>query len=241
MKSANYSKWESVTRPALLAIVVAAGLMLAASAHAQTFAEFDEAGGTNPFTFTNGGTSASFSAATQVNFQFLLPGDPLGLQAATMTLTSTAVTQSQVAFLGPFELMDQPIDGATNTLTFTRNSDGANLLTVSFTGDITGFYNDVSAALSGDTASGNTVTYTSDFINFSATTDRSLQLQLSGIDPAFTQNSDGFADNFTATATGGFSATGFSVTPVPEPGTWLFGGALLGACIIARRRTRVSA
>ena len=34
--------------------------------------------------------------------------------------------------------MSQPIDGVTNIITFTRVSDNANLLTVTFTGNITG-------------------------------------------------------------------------------------------------------
>ena len=65
----------------------------------------------------------------QGNFQFLIGVDTLP-QAATITLSSSAITPASQA--GPVDV--QPIDGPTNTLTITRNSDGQNLLTVTFTG-----------------------------------------------------------------------------------------------------------
>jgi hypothetical protein len=200
-----------------------------------TFAQFDEVD-TQPFTFTNNDTSATFSGTAEGNFVFLIPGLPTGPEAATITLTSTAVTQAETG--GPF--LEQLIDGATNTLTFTRDSDGANLLTVTFTGNILGFNGDDNATLSSATASGDSLTYTSAFLDFSGTTSQSMALNVSGIDPAFTQNANGFLDNFAADLSGGFSDSGPSV--VPEPATVVV-WSLLGLTISGAgwwRRMRIA-
>jgi hypothetical protein len=151
---------------------------------------------------------------------------------ATITLTSTAETVA--TFAGPF--LSQPIDGATDTLTFTRVSDNANLLTVTFTGNITGFDGDNSATLSSNTAFGDTLTYTSAFLDFSGTTSRSMGLNLAGIDPVFTQSGNGFLDSFTTDLTGGFASSP-TPTVVPEPASIvLFGLGAIGLFIAARRR-----
>jgi hypothetical protein len=203
-----------------------AGSVFAPSVHAAiTFAQFDEStnANTQPFTFTNSGPGSTFSGTVQGNFQFLITGLPTAPQAAIITLTSTAATPATT--FGPF--LSQPIDGATDTLTFTRVSDNANLLTVTFTGNLTGFDGDVSATLSSNTLSGDSLTYTSAFLDFSGTTARSLGLNVAGIDPAFTQNDNGFLDNFTADLTGGFSSSP-APAAVPEPtSVVVFGG--LGA------------
>ncbi len=218
----------------LAAIVV--GIGLAASARAQaTFAQFDEStnSGTEPFTFTNNGTSATFSGTVMGNFTFLLPGLPTGPQSVTITLTSTALNPATAA--GPF--LFQPIDGGMNTISFTRVSDGANLLTVTFTGTMSGFDGDNSATLGANTAFGDTVNFSSDFLDFSATTARNMSLTES-LDPAYTQNANGFLDDFTADLTGGFSATPNPLV-VPEPGSIaLVSVGALGLIACGRRRRR---
>lgn len=209
---------------ATLAVVTIA-FGCAVSAFAQdTFAQFDETQGNEPFTFTNNGTSATFSGTAMGNFTFLLPGLPNTPQAVIITLSSTTFTQAETG--GPLIL--QPIDGSTNTLSFTRVSDGANLLTVTFTGSILGFAGDNSATMSGNTAMGDTVTFTSDFLNFSGTTERDMSVDLS-LDPAYTQNADGFLDNFTADLDGGFTATP-DPTVVPEPAVYMLLGVGMLVC-----------
>jgi hypothetical protein len=57
------------------------------------------------------------------------------------------------------------------------------------------------------------------------------------LDPAYTQNADGFLDNFTADLDGGFTATP-DPTVVPEPAVYmLFGAGLLlcGQCFLRHR------
>ena len=213
-----------------------AGLVLAPSVHAAiTFAQFDEStnANTQPFTFTNSGPGSTFSGTVQGNFQFLIAGLPTAPQAATITLTSTAV--SPATTFGPF--LSQPIEGATDTLTFTRVSDNANLLSVTFTGNLTGFDGDVSATLSSNTLSGDSLTYTSAFLDFSGTTSRSMGLNVAGINPAFTQNDNGFLDNFTADLTGGFSSSPAPAV-VPEPASVVVFGSLgaVGLLYLAARR-----
>lgn len=204
-----------------------------------TFAQFDEGsnGGTQPFRFTFNGPGASFTATTVGNFQFLVPGTVITPQPANIVLTSTATTPAVAA--GP--VLSQPINGASNTLSFRRVSDNANLLTVTFTGNLTGLNGDVSATLSANTANGQTVTYTSDFFNFAGTTSRSLGLNVTAITPDFTQNANGFLNNFVADATGGFSSSPAPVLtrPVPEPGSVvLFGIGLSASALVAARRGR---
>ena len=225
----------------LFFLPVVASIWLSATAHGQgDFAQFDEGGstGSEPFTFTNNTTSASFSGTSLGSFIFLVPGAPAGPQDATITLSSSAVTPAGVG--GPF--LAQPIDGPTNTLSFTRTSDNANLLTLTFTGILFGFNGDNSASLSGDTGSGNTVTYTSDFLDFSGTTERSFGLTAT-LDPAFTQGAGGFANDFTADLSGGFSSTpGPDIAAVPESSTWIVGALVAGALAMsAHRRHRRTA
>ena len=200
--------------------LVLTALENSANAQSTTFAQFVDLGG-SPFTFTNTGSGGTFSGSTEGYLTFLVAGAPQGQQLATITLNSTAVSSSQ-AFFG---LLAQPIDGLTNTLTFTRVSDAANLLTVNFSGDLVGFNGDVSASLSS-----NTTSFTSQFLDFSGSGASSALLDVSAIDPGFTQNGNGFADSFTGDLAGGFSTgvapIGVTFDAVPEPSTYalLLGG-----------------
>ena len=220
----------------LLGLSLITVALLGSTAHGQTtFAQFDEGGGTGsePFTFTN--SDGTFQGTTTGNFTFLLAGAPVGPQAATITLSSSAVTPATAA--GPF--LVQPIDGPTNTLSFTRTSDNANLLTLTFTGNFSGFDGDNSATLSGNTTSGNIVTYTSDFLTFAGTTQRSFGLTAT-LDPDFSQGGNGFLNDFTADLGGGFSSTPApDIAAVPEASTWVSGAlaaGLLGAFAFRRRK-----
>ncbi len=79
--------------------------------------------------------------------------------------------------------------------------------------------------------------FSSDFLDFSGTTARNMSLTES-LDPAYTQNANGFLDDFTADLTGGFSATPNPLV-VPEPGSVaLVSVGALGLIACGRRRRR---
>ncbi|HEV2569365.1 PEPxxWA-CTERM sorting domain-containing protein [Sphingomonas sp.] len=124
---------------------------------------------------------------------------------------------------------------------------GANLLSATLINDQTVFgqKNATSGGLSAATSSGATITYTSDFLDLSNTTERDAAFSLTaiqslvngankGLNQATTSNS---LRSFRATATGSFSA---DIAAVPEPATWammLGGFGLIGA--MSRRSQRV--
>jgi len=209
--------------------------LLGTSARGQTtFAQFTQDNNTEPFTFSN--TSETFSGTTTGNLTFLTPGAPAGAHAATISLSSSAITPATT--VGPF--LFQPMDGATNILSFTRVGDGANLLTLTFTGTFSGFDGDFSATLSGNSATGNTVVYTSDFLDFSGTTSRTFGLT-AGPDPDYSQGMNGFLNDFSTDLGGSFSGVG-SIAAVPEPSTWAAGVLVAGAiAVVAFRRRKVLA
>jgi hypothetical protein len=121
-----------------------------------------------------------------------------------------------------------PWDG---TISFTRVSDGANLLRLTFT-SATLAGGGGSGALFGSTPGG-TVTYTSDFIDFSDATSGDFALSFSGITPGIG------ASFWTGDSTGTFASDASGIgTEVPEPATWAmmiigFGG--IGS-VLRRRR-----
>jgi hypothetical protein len=129
-----------------------------------------------------------------------------------------------------------------DTLTITRNTPAAegmgtqtNLLTVNFTGELLAGLGGDTAQLTGQTALGDTVNYSSDFVNLSAhPADFSLGFTSwtalgdgAGVEY---NSSTGFLNPSTAAGTGSFD-----ISAVPEPTV----GAILGAGVIgmmAKRR-----
>jgi hypothetical protein len=220
------------------AIIAVVFTLLTGVSQAQfvTFGQFTDGGGA-PFTFTNTGPGSTLTGTTEDGyFNFLVNGLPSGNIAATITLTSSELTPGATG--GPFT--GQPIDGLTNTLTITQNSDGANLLTVNFNGEFVGFTDGGSAQLSADNNPGDTLTYSSDFLNFSGTTALSMGLDSSPISSGFVLDENGFPVSYTTDLTGGFSAAGdLELASVPEPSTWamLLGGlGLLSICLLRKNR-----
>jgi hypothetical protein len=204
-------------RRRLAAAALAGLLTMAATARARAgltqFAGFDQTSG-NPFTFTFKGPGASFSGTAPVDFQFYnAPGAPAGGQAATLTLTSTAVTPASA--IG--RLLEQPVDGPSNVMKFTRNSDSKNLLTVTFRGEIYGTSGARPAGFSADTAVGDLVTFTSDFLSFNGSTSRDFLINLPSVTPVLSLDCDGFLRNFCSDIHGMLPADHLSA--VPESGS----------------------
>jgi PEP-CTERM motif len=211
-----------------------------AGASSNSFAYVDN-GGLTPGTGLPGGSTpdaqfltsgaGGLGAAIPVTFQYLslasLPADLQGPLSATLALTSA--TTSPVIPLGGV-IDDQNITGdgsITDTLSITLDSPAAegsgsktNLLTVVFTGQLVGEGGSRTPQLSGNTALGDSVTFSSDFLTFDAAQARDFSLTFTSwttgadsggleVDPL-----DSFYQSATAAGTGTFDAT-----IIPEPST----------------------
>ena len=185
-----------------------------------------------PFSFTFIGPGATLSGTTSALFNFQgLAGAPTGDQAVTVTLTSTALTAATAS--GPF--LSQPIDGPSNVLKIIRTSDLKNILTVGFTGILAGQTGATSATLFAATSSGNTVAFTSDFLNFSGTPARTMSLVFPAVTPALSQAGNGFLNNFTSNAFASFTSDP-APSAVPEPASVGLFGLGLGMAGLAGYR-----
>ena len=138
--------------------------------------------------------------------------------------------------------------GAPNFMPHTYAA-GSNLLTVTFNGaDITGSIGGSSGNSQDSTLGGGTVTFTSDFLDFTQTSERDLALSLTSVFPTFAQASMVATKNqalksFLTNGSGQFSSDPAPVinglVVVPEPGVWMLmvaGFGLVG--VSARRRVR---
>lgn len=229
-----------MARRLVLAAALGVWALAPAPVHAALtqFADFTQTTG-GPFTFTYNGTGATLSGTSQIFFSFdNQAGAPVGPQAATMTLMATTTDKATV--VGPNAY--QPITGPADVVKITRNSDGANLLTLAFTGYLHGAVGSTNASLAGDTKVGNLVAYTSAFITFPtiAASENAFQINFPTITPALSGNATtGFLNNFTSDSLGAFTT---NLTPVPEPAAIAsMAVGLAAAGLYALRRPRVSA
>ncbi len=238
--------------------VFAALLILTAAAPAHAtgiqFGVFEELpNSANPYTFTNNGDgTASFTGSTQVLFNFTDQSGAADTSQHTLTLTINATTTLAAVKAGSIldeTINGQPPVGHLNSLTITDGTH--NYLTMSFNGDIFGNQGTVNAAFSGDTMAGNTVTYSSDYLNFAGGGSFLIGLPTVTLTnpgpnpnppPALLQGLQlgfgGLLDSFTTTAQGSFSAN-LSV-PVPTSAV-MFGTGLGAMVVLSRWRSRRSA
>jgi hypothetical protein len=195
-------------------------------------------------------------AGIPVVFEYLsfgndLPADLQGPQDATVTLTSS--TMSDVATGFQQSIDDQQVMGTgdlTDTLAITRDtpaSEGTgsrtNLLSLTFTGQLFGEIGGLTPQLSGST-SAYTVDYTSDFLSFAGSTERDYAITFTSWTTDANDANDGLGlmpstDNFFEAATAAGSGTFDSnvVTVAPEAATF---ASMLGASfslLLRRRRT----
>jgi hypothetical protein len=224
----------------------AALLLAAAPASAiTTFANFSPTTSSPNISFDGSlsGAGTITSVASPVNFSFL---DADGITPAItfsslMNLTATTGDANLA-----YGLAILPISAG--TLTFTSTSavtynghTGTNLLTVAFSGgSLTGLMGGSTASY-GNSTPPNTVTFTSDFLDFSSTTARDLVLGINGINPSL-----GFAfggsRSHSGVATGNFGADLSAGSPqgdVPEPASWalmLVGFGMAGGVMRSQRR-----
>jgi hypothetical protein len=211
-------------------------VLMTASANATTIGSLVQlnGGGTQDYTITDGGTFDTLTASSQVGFQFSssLTPPPFGgvSRNATLTITSQsnlAATNSgtidQVGYVGTFTIIDNILH--TNLLSGTFNN-----------GDLSSPIGGHSATFS-DSLPPDSVTFTSDYLNFSLSTNEAFAFSLTNVLPSLTA---GGSPSFIHTATAAGSGV-FSAAPIPqgspEPATMaLFGAGLTGIAVLLRRR-----
>jgi hypothetical protein len=173
------------------------------------------------FVFTNNGNSASFGTVNNGNpVSFLyggianLPAELQGFQNATIFVTSTTTSP---AVMGAEGNLVQPISN-TFTIEVRRDTPAANgggtrrnLLTAVVTqgaapANITGQANSASYTASTPSSTNQTVTYTSDFLDLTQTTDRNFGISFSSVTPALSFTPGGFFNSFTASGSGTFAS-----------------------------------
>jgi hypothetical protein len=266
MRKSDSSRKHALLDLALPAIGAIALFGLTATANAAavpvTFAQaIESSANTNPnaFAYNNNGvgsdaefgTSAAgvLGAAIPIDFTYLAgsgvtTADLIGVQNATISMTSSTKTLVASAFGGTFA--DEALDGTgavTDTIKITRTTPAAegtglktNLLTVVFTGNLAGPVGGTTPSLTADSNLGDTVTYSSDFISFAQSTQQDFSMALSSWDPIVTPPtglaiaSDGYFNSATTAAAATFDFQNV-VTAIPEPGS-LQAYFLAGMCLL---------
>ena len=194
--------------------------------------------------------SGVFGAAVAANFTYLsgagvLPVDLTGVQNATISMTSS--TKSPVTQFSDGSASEK-ITGAgqmVDVLSITRDTPAAegggsrtNLLTMTFTGKLRGDLGGSTPNLSGNSALGDTVTFSSDFLSFANAAQEDYNLAFTSWVPngLSVDAGDNLFNTAVAASAGTFDFGVLSVS-VPEPNMLpLFGAASLG--LLSRRALR---
>lgn len=264
MRSSIVSKIIAVAAALVAAFAVAAP----ASATETTFASFSPVGSNPNVHLTNAGNASgrlndgSFVSGVptalpvQVKFSFLLPGisDFVTDVAATYTLTATVAKNTPAISAAGFLI--QP--GVGGSMSFISNTAilvtgpgftphnyaaGSNLLTVVFNGAaLSGQASGHNLSFTDGTLGGGTVTFTSDFLDFSNTVNRDFALSLTSLSPVVSAatGANKSLKSFTGSIGGQFASdpAAFVNGAVPEPATWammLLGLLGIGAGLRGRR------
>jgi len=217
-------------------LAVVAMMAASASAAPVEFGTFNSPNGGQEFSFTNnGGTSGTITASAPVTFNFTAASGMSTVdRQAILTINGTTFTPANAL---PGSFVDQRISGPAS-LSLIEVGTGKNLLSITaFTGDIIGKLGSPNAALSGADTSGDTVTFTSDFLTFMQP-GNSYNLGLAGITPVLSIGPGGFLNTFLANVNGQFSAMVFAV-PAPTSVAML-GTGLVAAAVLATQRKRLA-
>jgi len=236
-----------MSRVFLAAAALAAVVTAAPAYAAETFAQVMQNDQTDTLFLTNNGDgtgSLQSYAGSIVAFGFPTSLNPfLQSQDAYFTLNAD-ITQPAMSMSGVFV---QPVSSGDFSFIRTTPLGGlSNLLTVHFTNAVlTGLANGTTPSFLGSQPGGSaTVSFTSDFLDFSGSNDRGFSFSLSGVNPALTLGAGGVLNSFSGDTTATFSVDAARQTGgIPEPSSWMllifgFGGA--GALLRARRRRGVA-
>jgi hypothetical protein len=220
------------------------------AASADPFATFSQTGGAL-FTFTNTGSSSNFlvTGSIPVAFTYLVPNayDPTFTTTAG-TMTFSSIVSSKAVTVG--SLIDQPMDDVNFVITADSPKGGkTDLLTLTTsTGDLVGKTGTTEPSLSGDTGTGDTVTFSSDFLDFTNVTEEAYNFSFTlSKGDLFTLNSNKYVNTFTSVGSGNFSSDPIPTIPggpVPEPATtasFVLGGlGLLAMGLFARKNRKMN-
>jgi len=234
------------TLPSLLVGLAALMGSSASQAAPVQFASFNQMAGdtAKPFTYANNGNSgvtaaAGFSNApnTLVAFSFNggnVPGAPTGVFTAAVVIGGT--TTSPVLNIGGPGGTD--LETVSFSISFIDTVSGKNLLTATLNGRLSGDDGGFSASLNSST-----VTYTSDYLDFTGTSTRILTFQFNPTNSALGINGNGLFNSFSGTGSGQFSSDPPPVITttgtVPEPASVvLMGLGLVGVLGVARSRRK---
>ncbi|MET4663978.1 PEPxxWA-CTERM sorting domain-containing protein [Sphingomonas sp. PvP056] len=186
------------------------------------------------FGFLQNGLSTSVS---NIIADFMLEGSIT--EPAVSTVGSLLV---QPVFTGTMSFKTTTAIQLTSPLYETKTFEaGANLLTVRFNGAIFGSNGGSTANFNGSTGAGDTVFFTSDFLDFSQVTKRDYATTMNAITPELLLAKNGSFDSFFASIGGSFSSdpAPILVSTVPEPASWalmLTGFMMLGAALRQGRK-----
>jgi hypothetical protein len=227
---------------------------LATTAHATltTFAQFGQINSNQPFVFTNASASSTFSlASTPINFTYLITngyGSTIGSSInAHMTITSTVAAVTSSSGTSPNRNFDQSLTGITiQFIADTPVNGQTNLLTIlagagatSSGGLLSGREGRTTGNLDGSQSpgGGDSIIMSSDFLDFSNTTQRDYSVSLNAITPAMGLNANNYLNTFAANATGTFASDPVPIT-IPEPNSIVL-LVLSGAGVGIKRRKKL--
>jgi hypothetical protein len=211
------------------------------------FASFTTASATPLYTFTNNGDGTGTFTQTvgsSVYFVFtagsipdayLLEPLPTAPIQASLIRTSTTATAAVCSPCTAGSPVQQEVGTGSVEFTFT-DSNGEHLLLGISGSDliINGFLGGSTANFSGSSSS-SSISFSSDYINFSAATAEDRSISLNAITPALGIASDGLVNSFTAQASGDF---GVQFAPEPASATTLCLAGVAALCV-RRRRSRL--
>lgn len=231
----------------LSTLALAAGFAVAAPAAAvTTFATFSATSNAPSveFTGTSNGAGTLSSTAQPVTFRFLdaAGGENFTDFAAIFNLAATTSGGSVTSGIGIAPVTSGNLSFTSASAVSFGGVTGTNFLTAVFSGSA------LTAQINGTTANygvafpASSVTFTSDFLDFSDSTERDLAFAITGINPAISAaNFSGGTGSFAGTITGSFSADTFAgagLPSVPEPATWalMIGGFGMVGTAMRRRK-----
>lgn len=230
-------------------VSLAAVALLAATTPAAaitTFATFSATSNAPSVEFAGAANGAGTlsSVAQPVTFRFLdASGGAFKDFDATFNLLATTTGGLVAGGIGIAPVASGNLSFTTAAAVTYLGSTGTNLLTAMFSGSAVTAQIDGSTANYGVSTPPSSVTFTSDFLDFSNSTARDLAFAITGINPSVSASSfNGGTGVFAGTITGSFSADAFDgngLPSVPEPATWalMIGGFGMVGTAMRRRKS----